>query len=136
MVDVLSALGHFIHIKPFYISFVLAPLASNASELVASMNYASKRTKDTITTSLSTLLGAANMNNTFCLSIFYALMVFRPKLEWTFSAETISILTVEVAMFFFAIQNNMKLWTAFAVLSFFPLSIALVAILDGAGGMQ
>jgi Ca2+/Na+ antiporter len=136
MVDVLSALGNFIGVAPFYVSFVLAPLASNASELVASMNYAAKRTKGTITTSLSTLLGAANMNNTFCLSIFYALMVFRPTLQWTFSAETIAILTVEVVMFFFAIQTNMKLWTAFVVLSFFPLSIVLVVVLEGAGNMQ
>ncbi len=130
MVDVLSALGHFINIKPFYISFVLAPLASNASELVASMNYASKRTKDTITTSLSTLLGAANMNNTFCLGIFFALIVFRNGLKWTFSAETISILLVEVIMFFFAIMKNMQLWSAFVVLSFFPLSVAVVAFLE------
>lgn len=136
MVDVLSALGNFIGVAPFYVSFVLAPLASNASELVASMNYAAKRTKGTITTSLSTLLGAANMNNTFCLSIFYALMVFRPTLKWTFSAETISILGVEVIMFFFAYQTNMKLWTAFVVLSFFPLSIVLVAVLESAGNMQ
>ena len=136
MVDVLSALGNFIGVAPFYVSFVLAPLASNASELVASMNYAAKRTKGTITTSLSTLLGAANMNNTFCLGIFYALMVFRPKLKWTFSAETLSILTVELVMFFFAIQANMRLWSAFVVLAFFPLSIVLVALLESSGNMQ
>jgi hypothetical protein len=130
MVDVLSALGNLIGIPPFYISFVLAPLASNASELVASMNYAAKRTKPTITTSLSTLLGAANMNNTFCLAIFYALIVCRKGLQWTFSAETIVIVGVQVIMFFFAYQRTMKLWTAFVVLSFFPLSIVVVAFLE------
>ena len=130
MVDVLSAFGHFVSIKPFYVSFVLAPLASNASELVASMNYAAKRTKPTITTSLSTLLGAANMNNTFCLAIFYALIVFRKGLVWTFSAETIVIVGVQVIMFFFAYQRTMQLWTGFVVLSFFPLSIVLVAFLE------
>jgi len=130
MVDVLAALGNFVGVAPFYVSFVLAPLASNASELVASMNYASKKTKSTITTSLSTLLGAANMNNTFCLAIFYALIVFRTGLKWTFSAETISIVGVQVIMFFFAYQKTMKLWTAFVVLSFFPLSIVLVAFLE------
>ena len=132
MVDVLAALGNFVGIKPFYVSFVLAPLASNASELVASMNYASKKTKSTITTSLSTLLGAANMNNTFCLAIFYALIVCRTGLKWTFSAETIVIVGVQVIMFFFAYQSTMKLWTAWVVLSFFPLSILLVAWLESA----
>ena len=53
-------------IPAFFISFVLAPLASNASELIAAMNYASKKTKTSITTSLNTLEGAAIMNNTFC----------------------------------------------------------------------
>jgi Ca2+/Na+ antiporter len=130
MVDVLAALGDFFGIPPFYISFVLAPLASNASELVASMNYAAKRTKSTITTSLGCLLGAANMNNTFCLAIFYGLIVCREGLKWTFSAETIVIVGVQVVMFFFAYQSTMKLWTAFVVLSFFPLSILFVAFLE------
>lgn len=34
MVDVLSELGAVLGIAPFYVSFVLAPLASNASELL------------------------------------------------------------------------------------------------------
>lgn len=35
MVGVLSAFGKLVGIKPFYVSFVLAPFASNASELLA-----------------------------------------------------------------------------------------------------
>lgn len=38
MVGVLSALGDAIGVQAFYISFILAPLASNASELLASFN--------------------------------------------------------------------------------------------------
>ena len=37
MVDVMSNLGARIGVPPFYIAFVLAPLASNASELIASL---------------------------------------------------------------------------------------------------
>jgi Ca2+-binding EF-hand superfamily protein len=44
MVDVLSEIGVRTNISSFYISFVLAPLASNASELLAAYNYAAKRT--------------------------------------------------------------------------------------------
>merc|ERR1711916_426743 len=43
MVDVLSEFGARTHIPAFYISFVLAPLASNASELIAAYNYALKK---------------------------------------------------------------------------------------------
>lgn len=65
MVDVMQEIAVRAGIPPFYVSFVLAPLASNASEVVASMYYASKKTRKTISVSLSALEGAASMNNTF-----------------------------------------------------------------------
>merc|ERR1712007_100070 len=74
MVDVLGAWGKALGIPAFYVSFVLAPFASNASELIAASNYAAKKTQKAMTTSLSTLIGAACMNNTFCLAIFFALI--------------------------------------------------------------
>jgi hypothetical protein len=37
------------------------------------------------------------MNNTFCLGIFL-LLVYARKLPWTFSAETISILVIQVCV--------------------------------------
>eukprot|EP00967_Tisochrysis_lutea_P128081 scaffold218653_cov35-Tisochrysis_lutea.AAC.3 len=77
MVDVLSNLGARTGISPFYIAFVFAPVASNASELLASLNYAKKKTRKTITISLSTLEGAACMNNTFCLAIFMGALAAR-----------------------------------------------------------
>lgn len=67
MVDVLSELGVRTGIPAFYIAFVLAPLASNASELIAAYNYAKKKTPTSISISLATLEGAAVMNNTFVL---------------------------------------------------------------------
>jgi len=45
MVDVMAELGHRMTIPAFYVAFVLAPIASNASELIASINYAKKKTK-------------------------------------------------------------------------------------------
>ena len=42
MVDVFSAFGDRMNISAFYVSFVLAPLASNASELIAAYNYVKK----------------------------------------------------------------------------------------------
>merc|ERR1719203_1154922 len=98
-VEVLSEWGkpYRLNIPAFYISFVLAPLASNASELVAAFNYASKKTKKSMTISLCTLEGAACMNNTFCLAIFFAL-IYVQGLAWKFTAETISIFGVQAIM--------------------------------------
>eukprot|EP00638_Chattonella_subsalsa_P010715 CAMPEP_0117781324 /NCGR_PEP_ID=MMETSP0948-20121206/2772_1 /TAXON_ID=44440 /ORGANISM="Chattonella subsalsa, Strain CCMP2191" /LENGTH=561 /DNA_ID=CAMNT_0005609321 /DNA_START=9 /DNA_END=1692 /DNA_ORIENTATION=+ len=81
MVDVLTELGDRTGVSSFYVSFVLAPLASNASELLASYNYALKKTSKTMAVSLSALEGAACMNNTFCLAVFMAL-IFIKKLAW------------------------------------------------------
>lgn len=67
MVDVLSEIGSRTGIPAFYVSFVLAPLASNACELIAAYNYSMKKTPQSISISLATLLGAAIMNNTFVL---------------------------------------------------------------------
>lgn len=64
MVDVLGEVGRRIGVPAFYISFILAPLASNASELFAAYSYATKKTRKTVTISFSTLLGAAILNNT------------------------------------------------------------------------
>merc|ERR1719277_1779475 len=97
MVDVLDTLGERTHVPAFYVAFLLAPLASNASEMIASYAYAQKRTQKSITISFSQLLGAACMNNTFCLLIFYILIAAR-GLTWTYHSEVIGILLVEIVM--------------------------------------
>lgn len=136
MVDVLAEIGHRLDISPFYVSFVLAPIASNASELVAAYKYAQKRTQRSITISLSTLLGAGCMNNTFCLGIFLAL-VYVKRLAWQFTAETISILAVEVAMGIYAASRQvMSLGEAACVLLLYPMSLALVWFLENKMGLD
>jgi len=132
MVDVLHELGNRIRINSFYVAFVLAPVASNASEVIASYQYALKRTKATATIGFSALEGAACMNNTFCLGIFLCLVFFR-DLAWEFAAETLSILLVELVMFLMTIQKTQRLYMAFLVLSLYPLSLVFVVILEAAG---
>lgn len=136
MVDLLSELGKRINVSAFYISFILAPLASNASELVAGFNYAKKKTSKSITTSFSTLEGAAIMNNTFCLGIFLALVYFK-NLAWEFSAETICILFVEVALvaqvYFRSVHRVLD---GFIILSLYPVSLALVWVLENIFGLD
>jgi len=45
MVDCLSEWGKRLGVSPFYVSFILAPFASNASELLAAYTYAAKKTE-------------------------------------------------------------------------------------------
>mmetsp|Transcript_4407 Transcript_4407/g.5395 ORF Transcript_4407/g.5395 Transcript_4407/m.5395 type:complete len:274 (+) Transcript_4407:438-1259(+) len=132
MVDVMQEIAVRVHISPFYVSFILAPLASNASEVLASTYYASKKTTKTITVAFSALLGAAAMNNTFCLSIFMGLIYFR-GLAWEFTAETIAIVSCQFFIYFMTKGDTMTASKGLIILSFFPFSIALVAILEALG---
>jgi len=131
-VDVLSELGARTGIKAFFIAFCLAPCASNGSEVIAAYAYASKKTEKTMTISFSSLLGAACMNNTFCLAIFLFLVYLR-NLKWTFAAETATIILVEVIMFFFASRRVSSGTTGVMVVMLFPLAMALVAGLEKMG---
>lgn len=137
MVDVLSEVGARTGIPAFYVSFAVAPLASNASELIASYNYALKKTSKTISISLSALLGAACMNNTFCLGIFAALMYFKSGgLVWEFSAETLAILLVELVVGVIALKKTQRLVDAIIVFSLYPASIVLVYLLESVAGLD
>jgi len=136
MVDVLSEWGKRTGVPPFYVSFVLAPFASNASELLAAYAYASKKTASSITNSLSSLFGAACMNNTFCLGIFLALCYFQ-GLAWQFTAETIAIIVVQWVIGGLAMLKDYQTRVmACIVLSLYPGCLLLVYILENVVGLD
>jgi len=123
-------------VSPFYVSFILAPLASNASELLAAYNYASKKTMKSITTSLSTLLGAACMNNTFCLAIFFFL-IYAQGIAWQFTAETIAIVVSQWIIGALAIFKDTHTGQdACIIISIYPLTLVLVSLLESVGGLD
>ncbi len=126
MVSVLSEVGRRTGISSFYISFVFAPLASNASEVIASYNYALKKTSHSMEIALSTLEGAAIMNNTFCLGIFMFL-IYSQSLSWEYFSETSSIIFVQVVMWFMAHKKKHTFKDALLILALYPLSLLIVA---------
>ena len=129
MVDVLNETGLRTGIPSFYVAFVLAPLASNASEVIASYNYASKKTTASMAISLSALQGACVMNNTFVLGIFM-LLVWLQDLKWEFFAETASILLVIVIISFMSLKTNHNMFDATLILLLYPASILFVFLLE------
>ena len=132
LVGVLDEMATRLSISPFYVAFVLAPLGSNASEVIASRYYAAKKTRKSITVSLTALEGAGAMSNTFCLSIFMGLVYFR-GLAWSYTAETIAIVVVEYALAFMVQKDTLTTFDALTILSFYPLSLVFVATLEHFG---
>jgi hypothetical protein len=84
----------------------------------------------------SQLLGAATMNNTFCLSIFL-ILVYVKGLAWQFSAEVMSILLVELCIVVLTLtsaKDVLPLWKAAVALSLYPLSLVFVYVLENGAG--
>jgi len=129
MVDVISNIGTQLNISPFYISFIITPLASNASEVIAGLVFARKKTSEGITLTLSSLHGGATMNSTLALCIFMSLVYFR-QLSWSFSAEVITVIFVILAVAVNALKTNIFLWQAIIVGSLYPLSIVMVYVME------
>jgi len=132
MVDIMNEMGNRANISPFYISFVLAPIASNASELVAAYNYAQKRTIKSMTTSLSTLEGAGVMNNTFTFAMLLVIMCMK-GVYWDFNAEIIVVVLVECLTGFpmlFNKQRKLLLRDALISTCYYPLTLVVVAGLN------
>ena len=127
--DVLTAIGDRIGVNAFYVAFVVAPLITNGSELMASYTFAQKKTMKSMTVAYEQLLGAAVMNNTYCLLVFLAIIYFQ-KLYWKYTAETLAILAAEACVFAVATRPVHTPKTALAVLSLFPATIALVYVLE------
>lgn len=126
MVDVLSVLAKRIDVPPFFVSFILSPLVSNASELIAAYNYAKKKTIKSATTSLSTLQGAACLNNTLCLSAFL-FVVYVGQLKWAFTLETANVVIIELIMAALIYSKRVHtIFEATCVLSLFPWSLVFV----------
>jgi len=126
MVEVLSDFSTKIKIKPFYVSFIITPYCSNASELISSLIFAKKKRKENASLVYSQLYGAATMNNTLCLGSFLAIVYFR-NLTWEFTAETLSILLVTwIVGYFGARKSSFRFYYAFIIIFLYPFSVFFV----------
>jgi len=136
MVDCLNEWGNRLGVSAFYVSFIVAPFASNASELLAAYTYAVKRSERSITTALSTLIGAACMNNTFVLAIFLAL-VYVQKLAWQFTAETIATVVIQWVIGLAAWKcKTHSTGMSIIILSCYPGCLFLVYFLENVVGLD
>ncbi|GAQ81729.1 Calcium-binding EF-hand family protein [Klebsormidium nitens] len=130
LVDSITIFSRESSIPPFFVSFVVTPFASNASELVSSLLIASKKQSKKISLTFAQVYGAVTMNNSLALGVFLALVFFR-GLMWDFSSEVTVIMVTVLSLGIMGSQaRTLKLWHAFVMLAFYPLSIGLVAFLD------
>ncbi len=101
-------------------------------QVIASFNYAQKKTSKSITIALSALEGAAIMNNTFVLGIFMFL-IYSQGLAWEYCAETISVMFVQIAVALMAFRKKQTFFDAYCILALYPISLAIVFVLESWG---
>ncbi|CAL5336001.1 unnamed protein product [Camellia sinensis] len=130
LVDAVDNFSDATSIPSFFISFIALPLATNSSEAVSAIIFASRKRMRSASLTFSELYGAVTMNNVLCLSVFLALVYVR-GLTWDFSAEVLVILVVCLVMGAFAsFRTTFPLWTALVAFFLYPFSLALVYVLD------
>ncbi|KAL0306558.1 UNVERIFIED_CONTAM: Sodium/calcium exchanger NCL [Sesamum radiatum] len=97
LVDAVDNFSNATKIPTFFISFIALPLATNSSEAVSAIIFASRKKLRSASLTFSELYGAVTMNNALCLSVFLALVYVR-GLVWDFSSEVLVILIVCIVM--------------------------------------
>lgn len=134
LVDVIDELGDITGIPDFYLAFLLAPMVTNGSELIASYRFAQKKTKSSITNALQQLYGAAVMNNTMTLGVFLLLIAMQ-GLYWDYSAESIAIVFIQLCLFTQSFYQTLTVFSGFMALSLYPLCLVLVWVLENVVGL-
>ncbi|CAL9199547.1 sodium/calcium exchanger NCL1-like isoform X2 [Musa acuminata AAA Group] len=130
LVDAVDNFSSATKIPSFFISFIAMPLATNSSEAVSAIIFASRKKQRTASLTFSEIYGGATMNNVLCLAVFLSLVYVR-HLTWDFSAEVLVILVVCIVMgIFTSLRTTFPLWTCFVAFLLYPLSLVLVYVLD------
>ncbi|PON45676.1 Parvalbumin [Parasponia andersonii] len=130
LVDAVDNFSSATSIPTFFISFIALPLATNSSEAVSAVIFATRKKIRTSSLTFSEIYGAVTMNNVLCLSVFLALVYVR-GLTWDFSSEVLVILIVCIVMGLFgSFRTTFPLWTTSVAFLLYPFSLALVYVLD------
>ncbi|KAI3716231.1 hypothetical protein L6452_23430 [Arctium lappa] len=130
LVDAVGDFSAATSIPSFFISFIVLPLATNSSESVSAIIFASRKKQRSASLTFSELYGAATMNNLLCLSVFLALVYMR-GLTWDFTSEVLVIVIVCIVMGIFgSLRTTFPLWTSFIAFVLYPFSLILVYVLD------
>jgi len=135
VVAVLSELAARLGVSAFYVAFLLVPPTTCAGEVVAAYTYAAKRTRKSMTTLLSTLQGAAVVNNTLCLGVFLC-VVHAKSMAWEFSAETLPVVLVEMAIGMSVVcRGRLTLFDGVCALALYPASLLMSWMLQRRVGL-
>ncbi|XP_011000237.1 PREDICTED: uncharacterized protein LOC105107867 isoform X3 [Populus euphratica] len=117
-------------IPSFFVSFVLAPLATNARAATSAITTACRKKSITTSLTFSEIYGGVFMNNVLGCSVLLFLIYAR-GLTWEFSAEVLVVLiTCAIMSLAGSFRSDFPLWTSFMAFLLYPFSLLLVYVLN------
>merc|ERR1711904_138808 len=125
VVTAIDTFGTKTHIPNFVVGFVVCPFASNASELISSLQFAAAKRSKNISVTFSQIYAACTMNNTLCLGVLLT-MVYVRHLKWDYTAEVACILFATWAIGAGTCGTTIKYGFAVFALLICPISLGLV----------
>ena len=125
LVGAISNCGKISGVPAFFISAIVTPFASNASELYASLKFAAAKQRAKNSATFGQLYSAAIMNNTLALGVF-CMLVYAQGLVWLFCTEVVATCLVIVIVGAVGFRSTIRTAWAPFVLALYPASLVFI----------
>ncbi|XP_048132248.1 sodium/calcium exchanger NCL2-like [Rhodamnia argentea] len=132
--DSFEEFGRAAGIHPFFISYVLIPLAMSYQQGLAAVSSAKKKTTKDISGALTEVYNGVFMNNVMGLATFLALVCIK-DMAWDVSAEALVVFLICSLMgVITSCCTKFQFWTCILAYALYPLSLLLLYILTSVLG--
>ncbi|XP_044479219.1 sodium/calcium exchanger NCL-like [Mangifera indica] len=128
--DAVTNFSNATSIPPFFVSFIALPMTTKLSVAVPLLTYASHKRIRSSSLAFTKLYATVSTDNVIYLSALLAIVYIR-GLSWDYSAEVLAIAVVCILVGGFAsVRTTFPLWSCLLAYMLYPLSLALVYVLD------
>ncbi|KAI3828224.1 hypothetical protein L1987_02321 [Smallanthus sonchifolius] len=125
LVESVRQFSESVNIEPFYVSFILVPLATNARTAIAAIRAANQKRHPTTSLTFSEIYHKVFLNNILGFSVLVSVIYFR-GLTWHFSAEILVVVIVCIIMGLLAsFKSRFPNWTLLIAFPLYPLSMVV-----------
>ncbi|KAI3702807.1 hypothetical protein L6452_28559 [Arctium lappa] len=130
LVESVREFSESVKIEPFFVSFILVPLATNARSAIAAIRAAKQKRHLTTSLTFSEIYHKVFMNNILGFSVLVSVIYFR-GLTWHFSAEILVVVIVCIIMGLLAsFRSKFPNWTLLIAFPLYPLSLVVIYFVD------
>ncbi|KAJ0479395.1 putative EF-hand domain, sodium/calcium exchanger membrane region, EF-hand domain pair [Helianthus annuus] len=132
LVESVRRFSESVNIEPFYVSFILVPLATNARTAIAAIRAANQKRHKTTSLTFSEIYHKVFLNNILGFCVLVSVIYFR-GFTWHFSAEIVVVVFVCIIMGLLAsLKSKFPDWTLLIAFPLYPLSMVVVYFVNDA----